>query len=228
MIKEPAAAADPKARPDLKAGPDPKGKPDVKGGPDPRAKPDSKARTDAKPGETPPQKKRGRGLLYALLALLVLAAAGAWLLAGDDPHPQAAASDAPDAARAEEPETPEKPEKPAKPAKAEPSKPPQFVALETLTVNLREDSGGEHYLQVGLTYQVSASEVAEVMKLHLPVIRSNILLLLSSKSPKQIVTVEGKTKLSEELLVAARQPLPGDEDTPKGITAVHYSSFIIQ
>jgi flagellar FliL protein len=213
MTKEAALREDPKAKPDPRSKPDPKAKPDV------RAMPDAKAGTGAKTQEAHPPRKRRRALLFALLGMLVLAAAGAWQLAQDEPEPKAAAADSPDAAKAEKPEKPEK---------VEPAKPPQFVALEALTVNLREDGSAEHYLQVGLTYQVSGSQVADAMKLHMPVIRSNILLLLSSKAPKEIATLQGKARLSEELLVAARQPLPGDEDTPKGISAVHYSSFIIQ
>lgn len=209
MTREAAAKEDPRARPGVKPGLDPKAKPAL----------DPKAKTDAKPGEAPPQKRRGRGRPYVLLGLLALATAGAaWKLTMGDARAPAGATDSPEAL-AEETEKPEK---------SEPGKPPQFMALETLTVNLRDEGGEGHYLQVGLTYQVAGPEVAEAMKVHMPVIRSNILLLLSSKAPKQIMSVEGKTKLSEELLVAARQPLPGEEGAPKGITAVFYSSFIIQ
>jgi flagellar FliL protein len=208
MTREAALRESPKARPEPKAAPQAK------------AGLDSKARAAPEhDGEPQRPKKRGRGLLVALLGVLALAAAGAWLLAKDEAEPKAATADSPEAASAD---------KPAKPDRTEPAKPPQFVALEALTVNLREDGSAEHYLQVGVTYQVSGAQVADAMKLHMPVIRSNILLLLSSKAPKEIATLQGKTKLSEELLVAARQPLPGDEDSPKGVTAVHYSSFIIQ
>ena len=58
-------------------------------------------------------------------------------------------------------------------------------------------------------------------------IRSNILLLLTSKSSGELGTVDGKGKLSGELLEAMRQALPG-EDPEKGVSAVHYSAFIIQ
>jgi flagellar FliL protein len=193
----------------------PKAKPDAKAKPDPKAAPDPKAR--AMPGEAEPRPKRALRRRYALLGLIALAAAGGgtWQFMQDEPQPKAAAAAAKGATA-------------GKSEKAEPAKPPQFVALEPITVNLRADGSPEHYLQVGLTYQVATSPTADAMKLHMPVIRSNILLLLSAKAPKELATLEGKAKLSEELLAAARKPLPDGADPLKGIGAVHYSSFIIQ
>jgi len=111
--------------------------------------------------------------------------------------------------------------------KVEAPKPPQFVTMEAFTVNLKEDGTTDHFLQTGLSFQVSGPEVGEAIKLHLPVIRGKILLLLSSKSATELAPLEAKNKLAEEILAAARAPLPG-ADPKKGILAVHFASFIIQ
>lgn len=117
----------------------------------------------------------------------------------------------------------------AKAAKAaKPARPPQYVPLEVMTVNLKDDGSAEHYLQVGLTFQVSGAEVEPVMKQYMPIIRSSILLLLSSKTPGELASVQGKTRLAEELLAAAREPMPDNGSPDKGIVALHYSTFIVQ
>lgn len=113
-------------------------------------------------------------------------------------------------------------------AAAKPARPPQYVPLEVMTVNLRDDGSAEHYLQVGLTFQVAGAEVEPVMKQYLPIIRSSILLLLSSKTAGELASVQGKTRLAEELLAAAREPMPETGSPDKGIVALHYSTFIVQ
>lgn len=119
--------------------------------------------------------------------------------------------------------------------KVEAPKPPQFVNLEPFVVNLKDDGTSDHFLQTALAFQVADGAAADAIKLHLPMIRGKILLLLSSKSSTELAPVEAKTKLAEELVVAARSTLPaapaaegGEKDARKGILAVHFASFIIQ
>jgi len=157
-----------------------------------------------------PARRTRKGLVLALATVLcAVAAAAAWWLV----QPQAdAAKDA--AGKAKE-------------AKAKPARPPVYVPIEVVTVNLRDDGGPERYLQVGLTFEVSGSDVAERIKAHLPAIRSRILLLLSAKRAAELATPEGKSTLVTELLELARAPLPG-EAPDKGVRDVHFSAFIVQ
>lgn len=119
--------------------------------------------------------------------------------------------------------------------KVEAPKPPQFVNLEPFVVNLKDDGTNDHFLQTALAFQVADGAAADAIKLHLPVIRGKILLLLSSKSSTELAPVEAKTKLADEIVVAARGTLPAapaaegeQKDARKGILAVHFASFIIQ
>ncbi len=159
--------------------------------------------TATAPAADAPAPKGKKKLLPIILAAVVLAGGGggAWWYLGKKPA---------DAA-----------------PKAEAPKPPQFVTMEAFTVNLKEDGTTDHFLQTGLTFQVAGPEVGDAIKLHQPVIRGRILLLLSSKSATELATLEAKNKLAEEILAAARAPLPG-ADPKKGILAVHFASFIIQ
>ena len=83
-------------------------------------------------------------------------------------------------------------------AKVPPSRPPVFLNLEPFTVNLLEEDG-EHYLQTSIVFQVADEKAVETMKAYLPVIRSRLLLLLSSKRPSEIASPAGKAKLVDEL-----------------------------
>ena len=115
---------------------------------------------------------------------------------------------------------------PATAATAE-KKPPVFVTLEPFTVNLLPENG-DHYLQVGVVYQVGGDKAVDAMKTYMPVVRSRILLLLSGKHPSDLSQLEGKQKLVGELLVAARESLPEGANPERGIDGAFLSAFVIQ
>jgi flagellar FliL protein len=153
-------------------------------------------------GEAAPKKKRGKFLLVVVAAIALTGAGaggGYWFW-----HKGATAEAAAPA----------------------PKKPAYFFPLDLFTVNLQRDDG-DRYLQVALVLQVSDPSIVDQLKQQTPVIRNKLLLLLSSKSADELLTVEGKEKLSDEILTATRAPLPGT--TPdKGVESVLFSSFIVQ
>ena len=111
-------------------------------------------------------------------------------------------------------------------AKAAPAKPPVFHNLEPFTVNLAEENG-DHYLQVSVVYQVADEKAVDQVKTYLPIIRNRILLLLSAKRPSELSTADGKQKLVNELVTAARESIPGT--TPeRGVTGAFLGAFVIQ
>lgn len=115
----------------------------------------------------------------------------------------------------------------SKPAGEEAPKPkkivPVYLNLEPFVVNL---TGSDNYLQVGVVYALETNEVSEAIKTHLPAIRSRILLRLSAKSVAELGSVEGKNKLTEEIIDDARQSL--DEKQRAALLAMHFSAFVIQ
>ncbi|HXU50550.1 MAG TPA: flagellar basal body-associated protein FliL [Casimicrobiaceae bacterium] len=144
--------------------------------------------------------KSGRKWLFiavALVAVLAIGGAGWYFLA-----PHAAAE-----------------------AKAAAPKPPVFVPLDAFTVNLAEENG-DHYLQVGIVYQVSDDKVVDTMKQYMPVLRNRILLLLSSKKPSDLASVDGKRKLVDELVAAVKDAMP--LPTGQEVRGALLSSFVIQ
>ncbi len=112
--------------------------------------------------------------------------------------------------------------------KKEDSKPPVFVPLETFTVNLApDDSGGDKFLQVALTLQVPEDKDADTIKLHMPQIRSRILLLLSSQKASDLLTEAGKNKLMKQIVLEINKPFDPAGD-PGRATGVFFTSFVIQ
>ncbi|HYD61002.1 MAG TPA: flagellar basal body-associated protein FliL [Noviherbaspirillum sp.] len=152
----------------------------------------------------PPSKKSSKKLLLIVGAAVLLAggAGGAWFfMSGNAPEGAA-------------------------PAKQEPPKPPVFVAMEPFTVNLQPE-GVEQYLQVQFTVQVSDEKQVELLKLYMPLVRSRLLLLLSSKKPSELSTPEGKKKLQDEIVAAIKQPFT-PQSQPQGVNGVFFTSFVIQ
>ncbi len=162
--------------------------------------------------EAPPPKKK-RGVLTLLLVLLVIlggaGGAGWYFLGGHEPAAPAKGG-----------------AKPA-PGKSAPVKAPIFVPLETFTVNLQREDSSSQYLQVGLTIKVADERVVDAIKQHMPEIRNRILLLLSSKKPGEISSLEGKQALAGALAAEIAQPLAGTV-SKDAIDSVLFTSFVIQ
>lgn len=182
----------------------------------PKAPPKPDPDVEADDEAPPPKKKRGK-LIFIILAVLILAAAGGgagWYFSrAEDPE----AAGKPGAAKAGA----------AKSAKAVSTKPPVFVPLDQFTVNLQYDDTNPQYLQVALSIKVSDSSVVDAIKLHIPEIRNRVLMLLSGKRASDLVTVEGKTTLSTELVREISAPLAG-RVAPGAVEAVLFTSFVIQ
>lgn len=85
-------------------------------------------------------------------------------------------------------------------------KEPTFIALDAFTVNLQREES-DQYLQVAFSLKVMDPELKEKIKAVLPEIRSKLNLLLSSKRPSELSTVEGKKKLAAEIVIETNSVL---------------------
>lgn len=121
--------------------------------------------------------------------------------------------------------------------KKKPPKKQLFTTLETFTVNL-QDPRGERFAQIGITLQFEDPDLEATLKDRLPAVRNAILLLISAKQIEELLTLEGKQKLAEEIRVRAARaagvevPEPGaapSKTAPANpIVAVLFSQFIVQ
>lgn len=155
---------------------------------------------EAAPAEAAP--KKPRKLLFLIAGLVVLLAAGgmgAWfaLKPGGDAHAE---------------------------KKEAPPKVPIFMPLETFTVNLLD---GERYLQTDITLQFYDPVQIDLIKLHMPRIRSRLLDLLSSQEVESLQAPDGKKKLMQAILAAVNEPVV-PKGKPQQAVDVLFTSFVIQ
>lgn len=133
--------------------------------------------------EAPPKKsKKLLIIILVVVFLLLLAAGGAafLLLKGGDEH-----------AEGGEVAT-------EKAKKADKDAIPVYIPLEVFTVNLVPETG-DQYLQVTINVEAEDVAVGEKLKVHMPKLRNQIMLILSSKKPSELAPREGKERLAKEI-----------------------------
>ena len=94
------------------------------------------------------------------------------------------------------------------------AKPPVFLPLDQFTVNLQPEDG-QQFLQVAMTLKVIDQQIADNIKAVMPEVRSRVLLLLSSKKPSQIGSVDGKVALSDAIIHEIEQTMPVEKKKKK-------------
>lgn len=186
-----------------------------------------------------PAKPKSKKLLFIIIGVVVLAllgAGGALFLMKKN-----------QAADGEEDTTEET--HGSEPAKHDPKNPPTFLPLDAMVVNLA-DEGGNRFVQLAITLQVDDAHVADAMKVYMPAIRNGILMLISQRTADQILKIEGKEELTQEIIGAISGVMGYDYEDPnaepevevkvkgkktKPKRAVHnpiqgvlFSSFIVQ
>ena len=179
--------------------------------------------------DAPAAPKKSKKLLFILIGVVVLAllgAGGAFYIMKKN----AAAAEGLDE---------EDPVAHAKPLDAKSA--PTFLPLDNMVVNLA-DAGGNRFIQVGLTLQLEDSKTSDAVKAFMPSIRSRVLLLISQRTAEEMLTMEGKEKLANDIMAAiaeimgyAAPKAAGEEGGKKAkkaaaspVQGVHFSSLIVQ
>ena len=121
-------------------------------------------------------------------------------------------------------------------SKRDPKAVPVFVALDNFTVNLA-DREADRYAQIGISLELHDAKASDRIKVFMPAIRNNILMVLAHKRSSDLLERTGKEKLAEEVLRETERALglepvvpgkAGDGDEPRPVRGVHFSNFIIQ
>jgi flagellar FliL protein len=110
--------------------------------------------------------------------------------------------------------------------KVDAAKVPIYITLEPFTVNLQPENG-DQYLQIAMTLLVHEQSQVELIKLQMPQVRNRLLMVLSSKKASEISSVEGKNKLSADIVTQANLPF-APQTPPQHVSGVYFTSFIIQ
>lgn len=104
---------------------------------------------------------------------------------------------------------------------------PIFVKIDPFTVNLADDNYGSRLLYAGISLKVSDTETREILDEHMPQVRSRLLLLFSGKQADQLITPDGKRRLSDEVVAVLSESLT-ESQPPLQIEDVLFTEFIVQ
>ena len=129
----------------------------------------------ASEGAAKPKSKKLMVISIAVLGLLIVVGMAGWYFTKGSSHPESAKQQ---------------------------EMIPRFIKLDTFTVNLRHGEGEEErVLQTLINLEVRDAELEEKIKLLMPKIYNNILILLSKKRPSELSTAEGKQQLAREIKI---------------------------
>ena len=106
---------------------------------------------------------------------------------------------------------------------ADKPKPSVMTPLDQAFIVNLSDPGGRRYLKVKLVLECSNVAVAEEIKTSQARIRSNIIMLLTSKSYAQIATLAGKLKLRDQLVRLINRNVGSGQ-----VRSIHFTDFVIQ
>ncbi|NPA95818.1 MAG: flagellar basal body protein FliL [Thermodesulfobacteria bacterium] len=176
------------------------------------AKEEKKEKAEAEAKEAK-EKKGGSKLLIIIIALLVLiiiGGAGAFFLLFSAPS---------DEEIAKEIKQDESPQEIVAPT---PESIGVVVDLKPFLVNLA-DPKARHFLKATLSLEVKDDEAKGLVEQFLPKIRNDILLLLSSKTLEDVITIEGKVRLKDEIMSRVSRIIG-----PGQLKDVYFSQFVVQ
>ncbi len=171
----------------------------------------------AKPAATGDQPPKSKKMLIIIIAAVVLLAGGggaAFVLLKKPAHPPAKqehSAEADDAAAAEEDNVDEE--------DSHEKTPPKYVELGTFTGKLVDESA-DRYLQIAISVKLSKPALEEKIKERNPEIMHKINMLLQSKRPAELDTVQGKEKLANDIkaqveyVLGLRRTAPEIHTTP--------------
>ena len=101
-----------------------------------------------------------------------------------------------------------------------------YMPLETMVVNFGGNSQAR-FLQVDIQVMTRKQEVKEAIETHMPIIRNDLLLLLSNQKYEVVSTLEGKEKLREQVLQTIQEDLK-EQGEPDAVEAIYFTSFVMQ
>ena len=174
----------------------------------------AKETKSAAPAGDEAPKRKGKGKLIIIIVVVLVILIGAGAAAMFMMNKDADSEDAPT-------EQPKKKKDGGKPLV------PAYVPLERFTVNLIPETG-DQYLQIECTVEAEDLHAVDQIKGHMPKLRNQIMLLLSSKKASELNSKEGKEQLANEMGEQINLVLEPDGKGKGPVKEVLFTSFIIQ
>ena len=197
----------------------------------------------AKDGEKAPAAANGgkkKLLIIIAAAVLVLGGAGGGAFFfmnkdhadeevtadADEGEAADAEEEAPDAKDAKKAKSKSKKDKKGK--KAEPKAPALYVKYEPPFVVNFEAKGVMRFLQISMEVMTRDAPTSEVIKLHEPKIRNNMLMLLGSQTYDTLSSMEGKEGLRKQALETIAKVVEEEGGEGKEVEDIYFTSFVMQ
>jgi len=102
--------------------------------------------------------------------------------------------------------------------------PPIYERLDTFTVNLSGQRTA--YLRAEIQMQVSDVKMQGDLKARMPEIRNEVIRILSSRTPDELATLEGKDAVAADIQAKVNEVMGAKKN--KGVQRVLFNDFIIQ
>lgn len=107
-------------------------------------------------------------------------------------------------------------------------KPPIYFPLEPAFVANFKDRGRTRFLQITLDVMVTDKKIIDELQKHMPLIRNNILILLSKQDGEVLQSGEGKEKVREAVLKELQEIMTEKTGMVKTVEDVYITSFVTQ
>ena len=105
--------------------------------------------------------------------------------------------------------------------------PAVYLALDPAFVVNFEDQGVVRFLQITAEVGTHDPLALDAVKLHMPIIRNNLVMLFSNLNLDNVTTREGKEKLRADALVEVQKVLQEQIGEP-GVENIYFTSFVMQ
>ena len=109
-----------------------------------------------------------------------------------------------------------------------PAGPALYVALDPPFVTNFQPNEVARFLQVSVEVMTHDKATVDLIKTNDPVIRNNLLLLLSDQKYSDLSTAAGKDRLRAEALAAVRRVVAANGGHGSRVEAVYFTSFVMQ
>ncbi len=107
-------------------------------------------------------------------------------------------------------------------------KPPIYFPLEPAFVANFKDRGRTRFLQVTLDVMATDQKIIDELQTHMPLIRNNILILLSKQDGEVLQSGEGKEKVRQAILKELQTIMTDKTNMVKTVEDVYITSFVTQ
>ncbi|MBK1885521.1 flagellar basal body-associated protein FliL [Marinobacter sp. DY40_1A1] len=108
----------------------------------------------------------------------------------------------------------------------EPFTPSVYLEIEKALVTTVQGEGRQRYVQVYVSLESLGPQALAAAKLHMPLIRSQLVMVLGSSSFAELQTPEGRKNLADSMLDTVNQVL--EQEGEPTITRVLFRNFVVQ